>query len=63
MADDGWLTDELDKHPNDHDLPSARDTVDEQGGVTSETEIPVDGGTEVIADSSDESPGLGLAPT
>jgi hypothetical protein len=50
VADKGRRhTDELNEDPYDHDLPSSRDTVDHQSGVSSETEILVDCRTKVVA--------------
>lgn len=42
-------TDELNKHPNNHDLPSTRNTIDHECSVATETQVFVDGGSEVVA--------------
>jgi hypothetical protein len=48
----GGHTDELNKDPDDYDLPSTRDTVDHERSVTTETEVLVNGGSEVVATMS-----------
>jgi len=45
-------TDELNKYPDDYHLPSTRDTVDHERSVTTETEVLVNGGSEVVATMS-----------
>jgi hypothetical protein len=42
-------TNELNEDPNDHNLPSTRDTVDHESRVSAEAEVLVDGGSEVVA--------------
>jgi hypothetical protein len=44
------LTDELDKHPDDHDLPCARDTVNQESSITAESERSVDSRSKVVVD-------------
>ena len=43
------LTDELDKHPNNHDLPSTRNPVDHQSCITAKAKVLVDGRPKVVA--------------
>jgi hypothetical protein len=59
------LTDKLDKHPDYHDLPCARDTVDQKSSVTAESERSIDSRSKVVVDvdSSPLAHGLHKAST